>query len=456
VEHLNDTEKQLKQKMAEAAAHQHAGRMAEADAIRQQLQPMFLQFKKMKMFMDQYRAKLQQEHRAQLAANQNAPNAPPPGLNNVSAMAAAAPAALAPTVNFPSEQTPQGQPTVAPPIAGPSGEPLVPPTQGPPQTLNKAQDAQFQKLVEQQQRRTPRMGDAIIPPSQPLIASSPSQVQGPSAAGVPRNGQWEGVLTWRGLEPTTHVRTELQTKVTLTSPSNPDLNRQYSWPIVLTLTPSKERAIPWFLMQDWLKRTNGIAFMLQPRDSPGDDKAKNEDHFRQLIRLLTEKKIYALSGWQINDGKEHRVMIFPTKGGLAGGYFADGLPEMPATHICEIELDSIPAPMAFILSRLPQQQIAQLSMLPLDKRKQWLQAMALQQQQMMAQKMAAQGQQAVGGTGGVNLSGAGGMMTPGMDGAGGGMAMAMGAGMGQHQRSQSGGAINNEMLQSFMNRSGQQ
>ena len=83
--------------------------------------------------------------------------------------------------------------------------------------------------------------------------------------------------------------------------------RPETWPVILNLTPSKEKSIPWFLAQDWLRRAQAVVFILQLRDAPGDDKAKNEENFRALMRLLTEKKIVsvnfnALRGY--NDGLE--------------------------------------------------------------------------------------------------------------------------------------------------------
>lgn len=60
---------------------------------------------------------------------------------------------------------------------------------------------------------------------------------------------------------------------------------------MLSLTPSKEKMVPWFILQDWVKRSNAVMFILQPRDVGGEDKTKNEENFRALIRLLLEKKI---------------------------------------------------------------------------------------------------------------------------------------------------------------------
>ncbi|TCD65559.1 hypothetical protein EIP91_002523, partial [Steccherinum ochraceum] len=418
IEHVAETERQLKAKMVEASNHQRAGRMKEADDVRQHLQPMFASYKRMKLVMDQYRSKVQDQHTQQ--SGTAAPNAP--------SSIAAALASLAPTVTFPStEPTTTIPPSTAPPSSGiptttevpntspgpitalvtappsaplpipPSGPgstttpqipqappatqvPTIPPTvETPPvpsQTLNKAQDAQLQKLLEQQ-RRTPRMTPAV-PPSQPSIAPPPSQNTPPQpvipvpaqGAPVPASAhRWEGTLAWRGLEPITHAKTELQTRVMLASMSNQELPRKDFWPSTWNLQPSKEKAIPWYLSQDWIKRVNCVPFMLQPRDVPGEDKAKNEEHFRALVRLLVEKKIYALSGWPGLEGKEQRVVIFLTKGGLAGAYFADGAPELPAAEICGIELDSVPPHVAYVLWRLPPQQLTVLNGMTMEQRK---------------------------------------------------------------------------------------
>ncbi|KAH8093711.1 hypothetical protein BXZ70DRAFT_948920 [Cristinia sonorae] len=392
LEHLVETEKQLKAKLAEANAHHVAGRTAEAEAIRTQLQPAMQNYRKMKLVIEQYRKQFQEAQAHQMASSQNAQNP-------------TAAAALA------TEPAPSTAPP--PPASGPLESQ---PAQGP--ALAKAPDAQAHKMAEH--RRTPSITSAMIPPAQPNAAAGPSSQLPTVGTGPTSSKHWEGMLTWRGLEHTTHARTDMQTRVTLTSAPNQELTRPETWPMMLSLAPSKERAVPWFLLQDWLKRTGAVAFVLQPRDMAGEDKVRNEEHFRALMRLLAEKKIYALSGWQGPDGKEQRVMIFPTKGGLAGGYFAEGMPEMPPTQVCEIDLESISPPMAVILCRLPATQLEHLKKLPLDRRKQWLQMLAMQQQQMHMQKqMAAQAQGAGGGGGG-----------------------------------QAGSGINNEMIQSFITRTG--
>ena len=233
--HLTDLEKQLKQKVQDANEKQQAGRKEEADLIRMQLQPMFQQYKKMKTFMEHARSKLQEQHQQQQqAAAQSAQSSSPAPANNNQADATNTTttphADAAPPSNLNANAPATENLSAAPPVS-----------QAVPQTTFQAhvkpQDAQLQ------QRQTPRMSAATIPPAQ---AVPPAPVSGPGPSPVPTvasgssplpqghvpvgmvaaqssNKHWEGTLAWRGLEHTTHARTELQTKVTLVSAPGQEL-----------------------------------------------------------------------------------------------------------------------------------------------------------------------------------------------------------------------------------------
>ena len=68
-------------------------------------------------------------------------------------------------------------------------------------------------------------------------------------------------------------------------------NRQLNtWPSVMSLMPSRELALPLVVLQDWLKRHKTIVFPLQSHARSGDAK-QNEDSFKILGRLLSEKNI---------------------------------------------------------------------------------------------------------------------------------------------------------------------
>ncbi|KAI0346315.1 hypothetical protein BDW22DRAFT_742100 [Trametopsis cervina] len=294
----------------------------------------------------------------------------------------------------PSRPTaPASQPPAASPIRLPAqiaphqqGTPAGPPM-GPPAASPRVA-AQMQKLIEQR-NRTPHMPPSTIP--------GPPE-QGPSV-NRPMNNQvphWKGLLTWSGSDSETHVRRDMQASVAMLPNRGAETLGLEHWPHSMAIAPSRERAVSPPVLQEWLKKHQCTLLNLAPIPQSAETKALNEDCFKTLFRLLTEKGIYAIAAWSTQGGPlENRLLIFPIQKGLYAAYFhtAGGMPELPKP-ITDIPRD--PAQMAKwkeVFTKLSPDQQATLMSLPPDKRVAWIQSLAVRQQQHLLLQQQQQQQQ---------------------------------------------------------------
>ena len=125
------------------------------------------------------------------------------------------------------------------------------------------------------------------------------------------------------------------------------------WPTALQLSPSQHNPVPVQLLIQWASRQQCLPLQVLQHPQAPDPKA-NDEHFRALHRLLTEKNVvrvsssllssrklpathclvppvgqYALSAWPPSEPK-NRLLIFPHNG-LAAVFFygPGGMPELP-------------------------------------------------------------------------------------------------------------------------------
>ncbi|KAI0782306.1 hypothetical protein C8Q75DRAFT_811741 [Abortiporus biennis] len=263
--------------------------------------------------------------------------------------------------------------------------------------------AQMQKLLEQQ-RKTPRMGNAQIPaPVQQPKQQQPEQIQSaPQPQSIAKI--WRGIISYKGLDSGTHVRKDLQAHVAIgfhAKSHTPEV-RLDTWPSTLQLSPSKEPALPMSALRTWLTSVGAVPFFMAPEKparanlSPQDLKTLDEN-YATLVKLLTDRKLYALAAWPGLDGQNHnRILIFPIPDGrLGGAYFAGGIPELPkqpdkqplppqqqpnlaATTVLGLDLSKIPPHLAALVIGLGPENHRMLNTLPPDKRMAALQALMKQ------------------------------------------------------------------------------
>ena len=122
---------------------------------------------------------------------------------------------------------------------------------------------------------------------------------------------WVGTLSWSGFDAETHVKKDVHAAVMIhghnaelmcvaihsssrwLDPTNPCSRRPDTWPSILSLAPSQHRAVPVQVLQGWLARQKCVPLaVLQNTQAP--DPKKNEEHFRSLLRLLTDKNVVSV------------------------------------------------------------------------------------------------------------------------------------------------------------------
>ncbi|KAI9001451.1 hypothetical protein BD414DRAFT_574886 [Trametes punicea] len=296
-----------------------------------------------------------------------------------------------------------------------------------PQNMSPELAAQMQKLLEQQKNGPSHLGlqppaqtqarppaqtqPQPQPPAQALsqpqtqstgaISTSPEKAAaaGPSGA-RPHSAPsiWRGTLSWSGFDAETHVKKDVQAGVQIVG-QNPELMRAETWPAVLSLAPSQHHAVPVGILHAWMQRQKCIPLVVHAT-TDGQDAKKNDEHFRSLLRLLTEKNVYALASWSGPNGvPENRVLLFILKGNLAGVYFylPGGMPELPKPEIGGIPLANVPPQFAMLLSSMGPREQAALEKLSQDKKMMYIKGLvqrtAKHQQQLQHGQQSGQQQQ---------------------------------------------------------------
>ncbi|KAI0695510.1 hypothetical protein C8T65DRAFT_729899 [Cerioporus squamosus] len=274
--------------------------------------------------------------------------------------------------------------------------------------------AQMQKLLEQKNK---------IAPSHSATFTSPEKTQAQARS------QWLGTLTWRGFDSETHVRKDVHTRVVMvTRAEAAPILRIDTWPNQLSLAPSQHPAVPEKALHAWIQQFKWIPLSVQqaPASSelPMHEAKANEEHFRGLIRLLTEKNVYALAAWPNAAGiMENRLLLFVASGNrLVAGYFPQpgGVPELPkgdAPAAAPVPAPPVPGPsqaaanpfagmpsqiVALLQQQMDAKQQAQFAKLPPEQKaaQQQQQHQQQQQQAQMQAQMLQQQQQQQGWMGG--------------------------------------------------------
>ncbi|KAI0327020.1 hypothetical protein GY45DRAFT_1309435 [Cubamyces sp. BRFM 1775] len=247
------------------------------------------------------------------------------------------------------------------------------------------------------QPQPPPQNQSQVPSQPSMSTSAPSESSAaPGAAPAPRPAHmWIGTLSWSGFDAETHVKKDVHAAVMIHG-HNAELMRPETWPSLLSLAPSQHRAVPVPILQGWLARQKCVPLaVLQNTQAP--DAKKNDEHFRSLLRLLTDKNVYALASWSGPIGvPENRILFFILNGKLAGAYFylPGGMPELPKPEIGGIPLCDIPLSLAKILANLSPRDQVTFATLPNDQKKGWLKNLVEQSKQ---QAQARQAQQAQSG-----------------------------------------------------------
>ena len=177
------------------------------------------------------------------------------------------------------------------------------------------------------------------------------------------------------------------------------------WPTALQLSPSQHNPVPVQLLIQWASLQQCLPLQVLQHPQAPDPKA-NDEHFRALHRLLTEKNVvrvsssllssrklpathclvppvgqYALSAWPPSEPK-NRLLIFPHNG-LAAVFFygPGGMPELPKPQdrspvpcMYPVASASVSYPttqdelLAHILSQMTPEQQAKYLQIPAEER----------------------------------------------------------------------------------------
>ncbi|KAK0204626.1 hypothetical protein DFS33DRAFT_1321669 [Desarmillaria ectypa] len=389
--------RELNKAMVEARGR---GEIARAEAIRQEMSKRIPQHQKLRQVVftmlraPQMAAMRQQLMQGQLANQGNA------------ATATANPATE--TLKAPQGSSPaQGTTAAFPPNDGPN-----PPTNNfvPPQgmhirsvsnpgevgqgfnaariQMSPSAAAQMQKVIEQQNRTGqpppqhlgvgPSKGSpnmmVNMPPSSitsappmnmmsagdhpPSNAAQPPQPQSQPSVKTP---VWQGTLRWSGVD--SNGKREMQVHVVAFA-QNPAECHANTWPSSFMLTPTAQPAVSTQDLQVWVKKTQPAlcTFAAQPRIA---DPKTNELHYRSLIALLLNKKVYAIAAWTRPSGaQDPNALLFPINAqGLVGAFFPlNGIPELPKSTNPNSNPNSVPpnfpiqSNMMASLAKLPPEQ----------------------------------------------------------------------------------------------------
>ncbi|KAH9941346.1 hypothetical protein B0H21DRAFT_893420 [Amylocystis lapponica] len=422
LERIAQFEQALNQKLQQADAHEAAGRLPEATALRQQVQTQRGQIANFKRaFEEKARAAgaQSQAHPQVLPAGGAGQSVPPPAApvhtENAPLQASVSAPQLKPSASSASDSGPSfpdpsmSDPPIAPPsnmqhrpnitslppsASGGSIQQMAPPSLQLTSSVSPQISAQMQKLIEQR-NRGPHLSSPQVqsqPPPQPPPQSQPQPQSHPeNAAGAnasPTSGQpaavWKGIFTWRGFDMGPQGRN--QAVVTIHANQNAEQLRTDTWPSGLTLTPSPDPVVPLVIMQDWTKRKNGAIIYVLPHTQSPEGKV-NGENFAAFLRHLVDKPCYALVAWNGPLGlPENHILLFPAKNVLAGAVFPGVMPELPKAEILGIQLTQLQPAHALMLSKLGPDHLAQMAVVPKEKRIMWLQAFIGWMQKMQQQQ----------------------------------------------------------------------
>ncbi|KAH7884579.1 hypothetical protein F5I97DRAFT_1929424 [Phlebopus sp. FC_14] len=142
---------------------------------------------------------------------------------------------------------------------------------------------------------------------------------------------WYGTFSWKLPRAGDQGAGEIQAYVVgLLAPSTPGDIRADTWPKTLALTLCKEPVRDGSELSNWIKRTQPLILQFKP-NSRAADTSTNEKNFLSLIKLMSERRIYACAGWRLPSGQfSDNILIFPMGNSFAGAAFPlTGLPDLP-------------------------------------------------------------------------------------------------------------------------------
>ncbi|KAJ6541277.1 hypothetical protein B0H10DRAFT_2244952 [Mycena sp. CBHHK59/15] len=141
---------------------------------------------------------------------------------------------------------------------------------------------------------------------------------------------WQGLVTWSGLNPAGEQR-EVSSFVIASSTTWTLGCHAKTWPTTLTLTLSRENAVPMRDLQAWMKVVQPAlcTFQANPR---ANNPTHNEMAYKSLVAMLLTKNLYFIGAWALPNGQHSKtVLFFPVhNAGLVGAFFPlTGFADMP-------------------------------------------------------------------------------------------------------------------------------
>ncbi|KAI6168218.1 hypothetical protein EDD17DRAFT_754816 [Pisolithus thermaeus] len=330
-----------------------------------------------------------------------------------------------------------------------------------PQPTSSELAVQMKKLVDGTGIRPSPFG--LGPHAASMTASQEANINPGTTSSQPTFSHvWEGTFScvtpqWNGQGP-------MEIQMRLSGFANPQTSANlhaHTWPKNMALTFCKEPLKEFAEIKNWAKSHHPllmVRFALSPRAN--DSASNNAQSFQSLLKLMSERRIYAYAGWKLPNGNlSNNIVIFPMGGLFNGVVFpVTGLPSLPGSGNTLEPVKPAAGPhTARELNNLPPLLLAQLQALDPAKREQFLYAMRVQIQQQQQQLQQSQSQPSQAHP--TQDAAVGSLNTNAMAPTAGNMPIALphnvpgvsrptGGGM----YGNGGGTVNMEMLQSFMQR----
>ncbi|KAH9481517.1 hypothetical protein JR316_0006044 [Psilocybe cubensis] len=189
-----------------------------------------------------------------------------------------------------------------------------------------------------------------VPPNMPLAPGAPML----SADGQQRQPVWQGPMLWSGVG--AMGKKAMQTLVAAYFMQGTECH-EHTWPIEMVLAPTRENLVTEAELQMWIHRFKPALCQIIPQNNVADPD-RNNTSYKQLVSLLTERKIYATVAWTTpTGGQTKNALLIPANGKIIGAFFAlTGLPDLPK-------------PMAMLLNEfnISPSALQQIQTLPADR-----------------------------------------------------------------------------------------
>ncbi|KAF9463838.1 hypothetical protein BDZ94DRAFT_1257562 [Collybia nuda] len=207
-------------------------------------------------------------------------------------------------------------------------------------------NAQMQKLLEDQQRRTGPLATHPGMNSHNSLGSSPVSLSGlnmgrpppqpsenPGGMAPKTQGQgtviWQGTLSWSGQG--AMGKKEMGTYV-VASTTSPPPHYVETWPTNLALVPVRRPVVSMPDLQAWMKQHKPLLCTFAAHPNNAQDRQTNDANYKTLVQLLSTKNMYAAAAWtRLSGDQGNNVLFFPINNlGLVGAFFPlTGIPDFP-------------------------------------------------------------------------------------------------------------------------------